>query len=198
MNLMRIKQLANMKTIIKQELNKGKLLVSQPLIRDEFFHNSVVFLSEYSEDGIVGFIVNKPLNFDISDLIENFPKFDTTIFYGGPVETDSLYFIHRVPEKITGSVHITKDLYWGGSFDQVKILIENGDLKSDEIRFFLGYSGWGKEQLDQEISSESWLVDETEESLFDWDIEQLWKDCLKHQGKEFQLWDNAPKDIRLN
>tara|TARA_B110000196_G_C20813696_1_gene505888 strand:- start:79 stop:642 length:564 start_codon:yes stop_codon:yes gene_type:complete len=187
-----------MKTIINPQLNKGKILLSQPLINDEFFHNSVVFISEYSNDGIVGFIVNKPLNFNLCDLIDSFPEFDTTIYYGGPVETDNLYFIHRVPEKITGSVHITKDLYWGGSFHQVKTLILNGELKQDEIRFFLGYSGWDKEQLDQEISSESWFVDETEESLFDWDIEKLWKDRLKIQGKEFQLWDNAPKDIRLN
>ncbi|MFQ3268276.1 MAG: putative transcriptional regulator [Flavobacteriales bacterium] len=197
-NLMNIKHLTYMKTIIKPQLNKGKLLLSQPLISDEFFHNSVVFISEYSDDGIVGFIVNKPLNFEIFDLIDGFPEFDTTIYYGGPVETENLYFIHRVPEKITGSVHITKDLYWGGSFEQVKTLIQNGDLKPDDIRFFLGYSGWGKEQLDQEISSESWLVDETDESLFDWDIEGLWKDRLKIHGKEFQLWDNAPKDIRLN
>ena len=195
---MNIKHFTYMKTIIKPQLNKGKLLLSQPLISDEFFHNSVVFISEYSDDGIVGFIVNKPLNFEIFDLIDGFPEFDTTIYYGGPVETENLYFIHRVPEKITGSVHITKDLYWGGSFEQVKTLIQNGDLKPDDIRFFLGYSGWGKEQLDQEISSESWLVDETDESLFDWDIEGLWKDRLKIHGKEFQLWDNAPKDIRLN
>ncbi len=198
MNLMEIKHFDDMKAVIKKTINKGKLLISQPLINDEFFHNSVVFLSEYSTDGIVGFIVNKPLNFNISDLIAGFPEFDTTIFYGGPVEKDSMYFIHRVPEKITGSVHITKDLYWGGSFDQVKSLIENGNLQTDEIRFFLGYSGWVKEQLDKEISSESWIVDETEESLFDWDIESLWKDRLKSQGKTFQLWENAPQDIRLN
>ena len=131
-----------MKTITKTIVNKGKLLISQPLINDEFFYNSVIFISEYSDEGIVGFIVNKPLNLKISDLIENFPKFETTIFYGGPVEADNLYFIHRVPKKITGSVNISKDLYWGGSFEQVKQLIREENLNSDEIRFFLGYSVW--------------------------------------------------------
>ena len=187
-----------MKTVIKPKLNKGKLLISQPLINDNFFHNSVVFLSEFSEDGIVGFIVNKPLNFDICDLIEGFPKFDTTIYYGGPVESDSLYFIHRVPTKITGSIHINNDLYWGGNFNQVKTLIQNNELEVEDIRFFLGYSGWDKKQLDGEIKSESWFVDEIEESLFDWDIQKLWKECLNKKGTKFQLWENAPKDIRLN
>ena len=187
-----------MKTITKTLVNKGKLLISQPLINDEFFHNSVIFLSEYSDEGIVGFIVNKPLNLKICDLIENFPKFETTIFYGGPVEADNLYFIHRVPKKITGSVNISKDLYWGGSFEQVKQLIREENLNSDEIRFFLGYSGWGKEQLDQEIKSKSWLVEDPDDSLFDWDIEQIWKEYLNKHGKRFQLWDNAPKDIKLN
>jgi len=187
-----------MKTIIKPSLNKGKILISQPLINDEYFHNSVVFLSDFSEDGIVGFIVNKPLNFDICDLIDDFPVFKTIIYYGGPVASDSLYFIHRVPEKIHGSVHITKDLYWGGNIEQVKNLINENELMPEDIRFYLGYSGWGKEQLEEEINSDSWIVDEAEDSLFDWDIQKLWKNKLNKNGKEFQLWDNAPKDIRLN
>ena len=187
-----------MKSIKNSPLNKGKLLISQPLINDEFFHNSVVFLSELSEDGIVGFIVNKPLRMSIHNLIDNFPKFKTTIYYGGPVESDNLYFIHRVPNKIKGSIHITQDLYWGGDFDQIKNLIVKDELNSDEIRFFLGYSGWEENQLNEEIQSESWLVDELNDSLFDWDLKKLWKERINQRGTDFQLWDNAPKDISLN
>ena len=187
-----------MKSIKKISLSRGQLLISQPLINDDFFHNSVVFLSEFTEDGIVGFIVNKPLRMSIHHLIDNFPKFATTLYYGGPVESDNLYFIHRVPEKIKGSIHITKNLYWGGDFDQIKDLILKDELKSNEIRFFLGYSGWEENQLNEEIASESWIVDEMEDSLFEWDMKNIWKERISKRGSDFQLWDNAPKDISLN
>ncbi len=187
-----------MKSLIKSELSKGKLLISKPLINDDFFHNSVVFLTEYTDTGVVGFIVNKPVSLDLHDLINGFPEFNAQVYYGGPVASDNLYFIHRVPEKIEGSIHITDDLYWGGNFTQVIELIENNDLDNTDIRFFLGYSGWDVDQLDEEIDSNSWIVDEMDDSLFNWDILKLWKNRLNTKGDQFQIWSNAPKDIRLN
>ncbi|MDG1145386.1 MAG: YqgE/AlgH family protein [Flavobacteriales bacterium] len=187
-----------MSSIIKTKPKKGGILISQPLINDDYFHNSVVFLSEYSKEGVVGFIVNKPLRFSINDLIDDFPHFDTTVYYGGPVEASNLYFIHRVPDKIKGSIPITNELYWGGNFGQIKDLILTDQLKPDDIRFFLGYSGWEETQLDEEIAKNSWIVDKLKDTLFEWNIKKLWKDCIKETNTDFQLWVNAPKDIRLN
>ena len=187
-----------MSSIIKTKPKKGGILISQPLINDDYFHNSVVFLSEYSKEGVVGFIVNKPLRFSINDLIDDFPHFDTTVYYGGPVEASNLYFIHRAPDKIKGSIPITNELYWGGNFGQIKDLILTDQLKPDDIRFFLGYSGWEETQLDEEIAKKSWIVDKLKDTLFEWNIKKLWKDCIKDTNTDFQLWVNAPKDIRLN
>lgn len=187
-----------MKVLNGSNIEKGKILISPPLISDDFFHNSVVFLTEYTPDGVVGFIVNKPVELSINDLIEGFPEFEAQLYYGGPVASDNLYFIHRVPDKIDGSIHIVDDLYWGGDFDQVTNLISNGELKSEEIRFFLGYSGWDVNQLDSEIDSKSWIVDKLENSLFEWDIVKLWKHCLSQKDQKYKIWANAPKDIRLN
>ena len=187
-----------MKALIKSDLSKGKILVSKPLINDDFFHNSVVFLTEYNTNGVVGFIVNKPVSLNLQDLIDGFPEFNTQVYYGGPVASDNLYFIHRVPEKIEGSIHITDDLYWGGNFNQVVDLIKNEDLDVEDIRFFLGYSGWDLSQLDEEIDSNSWIVDQLDDSLFDWDVIKLWKNRLNENGEEYKIWANAPQDIRLN
>lgn len=187
-----------MKSLIKSDLSKGKILVSKPLINDDFFHNSVVFLTEYDSNGAVGFIVNKPLSLDLQDLIEDFPQFKTQLYYGGPVSSDNLYFIHRVPDKIEGSVHIIDDLYWGGNFNQVVHLINECKLDSNDIRFFLGYSGWDLSQLDNEIDDESWIIDQLENSLFESDMIKLWKNRLKQKGGDYKLWANAPQDIRLN
>ena len=182
----------------KSDIKKGKVLISPPLINDDFFHNSVVFLTNYSEDGVVGFIINKPVELNINDLIVDFPEFEAKVYYGGPVAPENLYFIHRAPDKIEGSIHIINDLYWGGDFNQVTKLITEGELRSEEIRFFLGYSGWDVDQLDNEIDSDSWIIDELDNSLFDWDVVKLWKKCLYEKGQKYKLWLNAPEDILLN
>jgi putative transcriptional regulator len=182
----------------KLNIKKGKVLISPPLAGDDFFHNSVVLLTEYAKEGVVGFIVNKPVELGICDLIAGFPKFEAQVYCGGPVASDNLYFIHRAPDKIEDSVHIIDDLYWGGNFDQVTKLIRDGKLKSEEIRFFLGYSGWEIDQLGNEIDSNSWIVDELDNSLFDWDVVELWKNCLYQKGQKYKIWADAPVDIRLN
>ena len=182
------------------ELNvqKGNLLLSQPLIEDDFFHNSVIFLTQHSNDSVVGFIINKPIEIKINDLIEDFPNIEVKVYFGGPVATDNLYFIHRAPHKIDGSIHIVSDMYWGGNFGQVKKLINDEILSIDDIRFFLGYSGWNADQLKDELKNQSWIIDELEESLFDCDVLKLWEDRLCVKGNKYKLWVNAPKDISLN
>lgn len=181
----------------KSSLKKGNVLISRPLLNDDYFHKSVVLLTDYHEE-VVGFIINKPSKLNLCDLITDFPEFDSIVYYGGPVAPDNLYFIHRVPDKVEGSIPIVNDLYWGGDFDQVKALILNGDLKSDDIRFFLGYSGWGLNQLDKEISSNAWIIDELEGSLFHWETFGLWKKCMSEKESDYEIWMDAPKDVRLN
>lgn len=179
-------------------VHEGSLLISPPLTEDDFFHNSVIFLAQNSNDSVVGFIINKPIDIKINELIEDFPNIEVKIYYGGPVATDNLYFIHRAPHKIDGSKHIVSDMYWGGDFGQVRELINDGILSIDDIRFFLGYSGWDADQLRDELKNKSWIIDELEESLFDWDIVKLWEDRLCVKENKYKLWVNAPKDISLN
>jgi len=181
----------------KTDLKKGNILISKPLLNDDYFGESVVLLTDYHKE-VVGFIINKPSDLHLNDVIEDFPEFDAHIYYGGPVAPDNLYFIHRAPEKITGSIPIVNDLFWGGDFEQVRELINNSEINASEIRFFLGYSGWDSHQLDEEIDSNSWIIDELDGSLFQWDINKLWKQCVSNNEKDYKIWIDAPKDIRLN
>ena len=96
------------------------------------------------------------------------------------------------------SIHIVSDLYWGGEFDQVKKLINDGILSIEDIRFFLGYSGWDVDQLRDELENQSWIIDELDNSLFDWDVLKLWENRLCDKENKYKLWVNAPKDISLN
>ena len=180
-------------------INKGDFLISTPeSLGDYYFNRSIVILTEVNQDEIVGFIVNKELDYTLNDLDNSVLNKEIKIFSGGPVNQDNLYFIHRAPHKIDGSIHIVSDMYWGGNFGQVKKLINDEILSIDDIRFFLGYSGWNADQLKDELKNQSWIIDELEESLFDWDVLKLWEDRLCVKGNKYKLWVNAPKDISLN
>jgi len=128
---------------------KGKLLIAEPsLTGDVSFNRSVVLLAEHNDEGSVGFILNKPLNYSMNDLVEEI-EMPFPVFNGGPVEQDNLYFIHKVPDLIPNSVEISDGIYWGGDFEITVTLVNSGKISQNDIRFFLGYSGWASLQLDQ-------------------------------------------------
>ena len=177
----------------------GSVLLSEPFMPDVNFKRSVVLLCEHQEEGSVGFILNRPLGIKINEAIESFPHFDAELFLGGPVQTDTLHYIHRLPEVIEGSVEVIPGLYWGGNFENIKILIETNQITPDDIRFFLGYSGWGEGQLQDEMKERSWIVSQTDPTtIFDHDIENLWKHVLQNMGGQYQIMSNFPESPLLN
>ena len=106
--------------MISEKLQKGQLLIAEPsIIGDLSFNRSVILLADHNEEGSVGFILNKPLEYTITDLI---PEIEASflIYNGGPVEQDNLYFIHTVPELITNSIEISSGIFWGGDFELTK------------------------------------------------------------------------------
>lgn len=179
---------------------KGKLLIAEPtLTGDLSFNRSVVLLAEHNEDGSVGFILNKPLDYNISDLVTEI-EIPFQVYNGGPVEQDNLYFIHKVPELIDGSVEISDGIFWGGDFEKTISLINQKTISEDDIRFFLGYSGWSSLQLDQELSSKSWVVvtNKYESSIIQKSSIAFWKEKMMELGGDYLLWSNAPENPSLN
>ena len=139
---------------------KGHLLIAEPsTLGDVSFNRSVVLLAEHNDEGSIGFILNKPLNYTINDLL---PEIEASfkIYNGGPVEQDNLYFIHNIPEIIPNSIEISNGIYWGGDFETTKHLINTGEINKNNIRFFLGYSGWSVNQLEMEMQENAWIVSE--------------------------------------
>lgn len=179
---------------------KGKLLIAEPSITgDVSFNRSVVLLAEHNDEGSVGFILNKPLEYDISDLITEI-KIPFKVFNGGPVEQDNLYFIHKVPELIEDSIEISDGIYWGGNFEKTIELINAETITENDIRFFLGYSGWDSLQLDQELSSKSWVVvkNEYQSSIIEKSASAFWKEKMVELGGDYLIWSNAPENPTLN
>ena len=185
------------------KLNKilecGKLLISEPFLGDPFFKRAVVLLSEHNKDGTVGFILNKPTDIFINDIIEDFPDFDVPVYFGGPVQKDTLHYIHKLGDKVQGCKEIKKGIYWGGDFEILKLLIDTKQVSPSDIRFFIGYSGWNPNQLKKEIAEKSWLLTPaTDNFTFFDEPKKLWSDVMKSLGKEYSILANFPEDPSMN
>ncbi len=179
---------------------KGLLLIAEPsIIGDVSFNRSVVLLAEHSESGSIGFILNKVLDFKLKDLIPELNK-SFKIYNGGPVEQDNLYFIHKIPDLIPSSIEIADGIYWGGNFEAVKELIQQDLIDEKQIRFFLGYSGWDGEQLQQELAANSWIITSHKDSkdIIERPYRSFWKDKMVELGGDYMLWSNAPENPSFN
>ncbi|MCD4664308.1 MAG: YqgE/AlgH family protein [Bacteroidales bacterium] len=178
---------------------KGKILISEPFLMDYYFKRAVVLLAEHNEEGSFGLILNKPVDVILSDVLQDFPIFDTPVYLGGPVKTDSLYFIHTLGEQIDNSLEIKEGLYWGGDIEVVKELITIGKIEPNEIKFFVGYSGWVSRQLEDELAKNSWLVSNIKaKQVMQENSEELWNSTIKQLGKDYAYWTNFPSDPSMN
>lgn len=181
-------------------MQSGNLLVAAPSIfGDRNFHRSIVIMVEQKSPGSLGFIINKPLDFYITDVMPEIQK-NFPIYNGGPVEQDNLFFVHRAGHLIPNSIKIDDHLFWGGDFKTVSALINDGLLSSNEIRFFLGYSGWSKDQLENEIALKSWMVVDNalEGKILSHKTESLWKNQMIALGGKNIIWSNTPDNPHHN
>ncbi|MFP4041790.1 MAG: YqgE/AlgH family protein [Bacteroidia bacterium] len=177
---------------------RGRILISEPLLNDSYFKRSVVYLTEYSANGSVGFVLNKPIDLSPNEVVKDFPKFNAPIYVGGPVAKDTIHYLHTVSDLIPNSVHVQGNIYWGGDFEKVKELISEGMITPEQIRFFLGYSGWSPNQLDEELKNNAWLVSELEASKIMAPDRDLWEKVLQELGNKYKIWTNCPENPAFN
>ena len=179
---------------------KGSLLIAEPsIIGDLSFNRSVILLADHNPLGSVGFILNKQLDYNLKDLIENTDS-DFPIYNGGPVEQDNLYFIHKSPELIPNSIEISNGIFWGGDFSTVLDLINAEKITSEDIKFFLGYSGWEENQLASELKSQAWLVTNNtyDNEIISKSSTEFWKEKMLELGDSYSIWSNAPENPSYN
>lgn len=179
---------------------QGSLLLSEPFMLDPNFKRSVVLLTEHTIDGSLGYILNHKSNMLLKDLIPECENSDNIVFIGGPVANNTLHFIHRCYHKMNSGIEISDGIYWGGNFETLKILLNSSDIQADEIKFFIGYSGWGSDQLSSEMDENSWLVanEYNSEVPFLDDEENLWKEVLRGLGPKYAHVANFPENPLWN
>ncbi len=178
----------------------GKLLISEPFLNDPNFRRSVILMPEHTQEGTVGFILNQPSQLLLKDLVPDLWEADYPIFIGGPVEVDTIHFIHRCYDKLNSGEEIANGIYWGGNFETLKILVNNNSISENEVKFFLGYSGWGQNQLTEEIKSNTWIVADqyNNDVIFSHNEEELWRKVIVNLGPKYAHISRFPSDPSLN
>ena len=177
-------------------IKAGNLLAAEPFMLDPNFKRSVILLCEHHPSGTLGFILNKPIRMTINQLIVDFPDFGAEVYYGGPVQTDTVHFIHNVGDLLEGSQKVAEGIYWGGDFEQLKFLIQSGMITARNIRFFVGYSGWSSGQIDDELTSRSWVVSKSDENyIFNTKYSKLWERVLHNKGNVFSVIAKVPETL---
>lgn len=182
------------------QIESGKLLIAEPsMIGDTYFNRAVILISDHNPDSTIGFVLNKPTELNLNDLIPDIDK-NIPVYNGGPVDQDSLFYIHQMPELIPDSIEIAHGLYWGGRFDVLKSLLDNALIQEDDLRFFMGYSGWEAEQLQSEIDHGTWIVQDNHDkkNLINLDSDGCWKQEIERLGGDYLLWANAPENPAYN
>ena len=177
----------------------GILLIADPFLKDPKFMRTVIFICEHEKEGSFGFVLNKQLKQTLDELMTGFEGYPIPIYYGGPVQMNTIHFLHQYPDQIAGGYEVMKGIFWGGDFEKLSELVKNKEIDLKRVRFFIGYSGWSNGQLSDELKEKSWLtVAATSNLIFHPNDNDVWKDSLKHLGGEYEMMINFPTDPQLN
>lgn len=173
--------------------SKGDLLLSEPFLMDSNFSRVVILLCEHNDEGSFGLILNNTLEIEINSVVADFPEAKIPVGFGGPVERNQLFYMHQNKD-ISGCVQIGKNLYLGGDYPEIKQLISKDEMTPENLRFFIGYTGWGSGQLQNEIDELSWVVMKAPEDLniFNAFDDDLWRDLLARLGGKYKLMADYP------
>lgn len=179
------------------KIEKGNLLVAEPFMKDPNFKRTVILITEHDNEGTLGLVLNKPSIFTVNEMVQDMPKIHAQMHLGGPVGLDRLNFIHSYNDLIPDSFHVKDNLYWNGKYDALKENIINKNIASHNIKFFVGYAGWGAGQLEEEIADNSWYISHNHKMIFR-NHETMWQDVMIGMGGKYKLAAFYPEDPQLN
>ncbi|TVT42757.1 YqgE/AlgH family protein [Hymenobacter setariae] len=185
-------------------MKPGTLLISQPFLGDPNFERSVVVLCRHHpEEGAFGLVLTRPTEATLGQVLdlpggEASPAAALPLHVGGPVQPDTLHFLHQQAD-LPGAQPLGQDVYWSGDFDVLIGLINSGTIAPSSVRLFVGYSGWSAGQLEEEIERGSWIRQPASAGkVFTLESDAFWQGILREKGGRFRALSNYPVDPRLN
>lgn len=179
----------------------GTMLASAPNMLDPNFMHTVVLVCQHSAEGAFGLVVNRESGFSAESLLPEGSALGNAglaVYSGGPVGLDTMQFLHRLPEEIPGGIEVFGGLYLGGVIEDLESAGRPRPLEQD-VRLFLGYSGWDAGQLEAELASGSWLpAPPNMEAVFAKDQRTAWRDVVRSLGDATRGLEDLPPDVSWN
>jgi putative transcriptional regulator len=171
----------------------NQFLVAMPGLVDPNFARTVTYICEHNADGAMGIIVNRPINFHLGEMLDqleimvtNFAARKLPIYLGGPVQPDRGFVLHTGESIWNSTLRITPQINITTSKDILEA-IACGD-GPPQILIALGYAGWAKGQIENELSTNTWLsTPSTSEILFRLPVEQRWRAAGRLIGIDLDL-----------
>ena len=185
--------------MVKPEIKNGTVLLAEPFMMDPNFKRTAILLADHTSEGTIGFIMNRPVSMRIDELVDDFPELDAPVHFGGPVQTDTLHFLHRIGDLLADGHEIIPGIYMGGDYNQLKMLVKQGLVMPHDIRFYVGYTGWSEGQLADEYNYGSWITADMDINyLFKSDPNQLWQQVLINKGDLYSIIADIPDGATYN
>ncbi|MCX7744278.1 MAG: YqgE/AlgH family protein [Flavobacteriales bacterium] len=179
------------------EIDRGKILYANPFLQETIFRRSVIVLTDHGPHGTMGLIINKKLDIRLNQLIKEEIKTDIEVYLGGPVGQNALFYLHNLGITIPESKPVADGWYFGGDFEVLRDKINNREVDKHDVRFFIGYSGWGEHQLETELREESWVIDSEKLSNL-LNEQESWQKKMIALGDKYALWGTFPEGPFLN
>lgn len=177
----------------------GSLLVAEPFLDEDCFCHAVVSLIDYEPGGgAMGVVLNHRSPSMLSELLEDADvRVDCPVYIGGPLASDRLFFMHTLGDGIIpGARAYAPGLYVGGDFDAILEYVNSGYQVDGTVRFFVGYSGWERGQLEQELACGAWAMaqaDSDPEQLFRGHGDAYWHRAVRALGEPYRSWRMVPR-----
>ena len=185
---------------MSDESLRGKLLVSQPTLKDPNFDRTVVLLLEHGDDGVIGVVLNRQSDVEMAEALPEWADKAATpalVFVGGPVVDEGTAVC--LARSQGDETEAWKPMENGIGTLDVNVAPDEAGVTIDEIRLFAGYSGWSKGQLEMEIEIGAWfVVDARPVDAFTTDPEGLWKAVIGRQPGMLAWMATFPPDVAMN
>lgn len=181
------------------QLAPGVLLLANPFLEDPNFTRTVILLAEHGEHGTLGFVLSRPAGYTLGSVAGPAAPADVPLYYGGPVELDTLHVVHSLGQTLPGSIEVAPHIFWATDSEAALAYIRTEKSPERAYRCFLGYSGWSSGQLADETEEKSWIITPARGELV-WQVppDELWRETLRAMGTDYAIVANFPKDPRLN
>ena len=180
---------------------RGKLLLASPILVDPNFQRTVVLITEHSDEGAMGLVLNRPSDAAVNDAIPELAWLaedpdEEAVYMGGPVTPGGVMVLAEFTDPAEAAVTVLADIGF------VPADVEDAEAFEAALgrrRIFAGHSGWGPGQLESELEEESWIVaDAKPDDVFAQDSEDLWSAVLRRMGRKYALLATMPLDPSLN